>query len=377
MANSLHLSREVKVYVKFDSLFWEIPVLDGLSFSQGTNITEVTLAEMADSSNQSRRARMAYNDSLSPAEWSFSTYARPTVVSSDHRCPEEILWALMAGAKDYDAADAGGDIFDNGAATPVSVINSDGTDMNVSFAGSNLLTLGDAEIYFNFPGNGGTAVWYKITGAVVNEASMDFDLDGITTINWSGFGTKLSEVDPPTLGTPLAHNLTDTANFIRNRLTQLVLDPTDDQGGASGPIGNDPYNLVLTGGNITISNGIEFITPSSLGIVNEPIGHVTGTRSVTGSFTCYLDQDSRASADLFSNLAAATSVVTNEFALTFKVGGSSATPRVEVAVPQAMLEIPSHSVEDVISVEVNFHGLPTGITKADEVNLTYVGQAPA
>ena len=373
MAKSLFLSREVKVYVEFDSNFWEIPVLDGFSFSQGTNTTEVTIAEMADSTNNSRRGRIAFNDSLNAAEWSFSTYARPTIDTTKHHSTEEVLWALMAGAKNYDATEESGNIFDDGAASPITVINSDSSDLDINFNGSNKLEFADANIWFRFPsndaGSGDDDVYYKCEGAVVNEASLTFDLDGITTIEWSGMANKLVEAAAPTLGTPVSWGATSTSNFIRNRLTQLTLDATDSQGGS---IEDSAYNLVLTGGSITISNNISFITPSSLGVVNVPLGHVTGTRSVSGSFTCYLSGDTRGSADLMEDLLASTSVVQNEFALTFKVGGDTA-PRMEIACPQAMLEVPSHSVEDVISVEVNFHGLPSDIANTDEVTIKYVG----
>ena len=49
---------------------------------------------------------------------------------------------------------------------------------------------------------------------------------------------------------------------------------------------------------------------------------------------------------LFSN------VVTNSFALTFKVGGTSA-PALELAMGTAHVDIPTHSIEDVISLETN------------------------
>lgn len=380
MAKSLFLSREVKVYVEFDSTFWEIPVLDGFSFSQGTNTTEVTIAEMADSSNNSRRGRIAFNDSLNPAEWSFSTYARPERVGDPlkHRATEEILWALMAGAKNYDASNASGNIFDDGATSAVTVINSDATDMDIGFGGSNKLEFADANIWFRFPSNdaGGTDadVYYKCEGAVVNEASLSFDLDGITTIEWSGMANKLIEAtSAPTIGSPTAHGATSTTNFIRNRLTQLTLSAADGViADADADTDADAYNLVLTGGNITISNNISFITPSSLGVVNVPLGHVTGTRSVSGSFTCYLSGDERGSAELMEDLISKSAVVQNEFDLTFKVGGTTA-PRIEIACSQAMLEIPSHSVEDVISVEVNFHGLPSDIANTDEVTVKYLG----
>ena len=48
------------------------------------------------------------------------------------------------------------------------------------------------------------------------------------------------------------------------------------------------YAVAITAGNITISNNITFLTPEELGRVNQPIEHVTGTRTVTGNFTCYL-----------------------------------------------------------------------------------------
>ena len=370
MAKSLFLSREVKVYVEFDSTFWEVPVLDGFSFSQGTNIAEVTIAEMADSSNASRRGRIAFNDSLNAAEWSFSTYARPTVVSTKHRATEEILWALMAGANDYDGSNSSGNIFDDGSTT---VINSDTTDMSINFAASNKLTMAVANIWFRFPANdaGGSDadLYYKCEGAVVNEATMNFDLDGITTIEWSGMANKLVEAAAPSLGSPVAHGATSTSNFIRNRLTTLTFDPTNSQGGN---IEDNAYNLVLTGGSVTISNGIEFITPASLGVVNLPLGHVNGTRSVSGSFTCYLSGDTRGSADLFEDLATSTGLVQNEFALTFNVGGATA-PKLAISCPQAMLEIPNHAVDDVISVEVNFHALPSDIANTDEITINYFG----
>ena len=52
------------------------------------------------------------------------------------------------------------------------------------------------------------------------------------------------------------------------------------------------YSLTLTGGNVTISNNMTFLTPETLGVVNQPLGHVTGTRSVSGNFTCYLNTPS-------------------------------------------------------------------------------------
>ena len=140
--------------------------------------------------------------------------------------------------------------------------------------------------------------------------------------------------------------------------------------------GNHPatYNLVLTGGNITISNNITFLTPETLGVVNQPLGHVTGTRSVSGNFTCYLNAEDDSSAELFENIIEDTTKITNDFTLIFKIGGATATPRVELNMAECHLEVPTHSIDDVISIETNFHALPSTIDGTDELLIKYVGE---
>ena len=77
MAEFLHFSRDTRVYAQKDGRLWQIPVLDGFSFSQTTNTSEITLSEMEDSFGRSRRGMKMFTDSLSAAEWSLSTYMRP------------------------------------------------------------------------------------------------------------------------------------------------------------------------------------------------------------------------------------------------------------------------------------------------------------
>ena len=77
MADTLYFSRDTQVFIKIGTNIWSMPVLDGFSFSQATNTSEITLNEMTDGSGNSRRGRRMFNDSYAPAEWSFSTYMRP------------------------------------------------------------------------------------------------------------------------------------------------------------------------------------------------------------------------------------------------------------------------------------------------------------
>ena len=424
MAEQLYFSRDSKCYIEFDGVVWEIPVLDGFSFSQANNSSEITLSEMESSAGVSRRGRRAFNDSLAPGEWSISTYVRPFTSagtgagaadgSAEVHAVEEVLWALMAGADNYDGSTYD---FDRGGSN---VITPAGSSSVINFDQSNKSTLGTANIYFVL-GDASRSV-VKLKDAVVNEASVDFEIDGIATINWSGQCSEVIDFtgsteenatmpvngDTTQDGTTVAvgdvwldsddgyrlyvmtnvgagaeastsyvnEKITDTANFIRNRLTTLTVTPTSQDPDSDGTNElQSSYSLTLTGGNITISNNITYITPEELGIVNVPVGHVTGGRAVSGSFTCYLTRDtstfdSNLSRDFFEDLRNISNVVTNSFALVFAIGGGSGN-RLEFNCATAHIEIPTHSIEDVISLETNFMALPQTIDDTDEVVLTY------
>ena len=68
--------------------------------------------------------------------------------------------------------------------------------MTADFSASNVASLKELDIYF-IMGQGayvsGTHTVYKIEACVVNSAAMDFDLEGITTINWSGFASTITD----------------------------------------------------------------------------------------------------------------------------------------------------------------------------------------
>lgn len=353
---ALHFSRDTKVFCKQGSNVWELPILDGFSFSQATNASEITLNEM-ESSAGSRRARQMFNDSYAPAEWSFATYARPNYGT----CSEEALWANFVAANSYSGTWNAGVTVAGGTTT-------------FDFDDSNKAALGTFDLFFvmgaasdsddNYSTSADVSI-YKIEGCVANEVSVDFDIDGISTLNWSGFGKIIEEVASFNGSGALDRAITSTSNFIRNRLT--TLDVASSISGSA-----VTYALTLTGGNITFSNNITFLTPETLGIVNQPLGHVTGTRSISGNFTCYLDTASDKSRDLFEHVIEATTTVTNSFDMAFNIGGGSA-PKLVVDIPTAHLEVPTHSIDDVISLEANFHALPSTIDGTDEATIAYTG----
>jgi len=374
---TLQFSRNTKVYLEQGSNIWEIPVLDGYSFSQATNASEITLNEMSSSAGVSRRARQMFTDSYAPAEWSFSSYVRPNTDG----CVEEALWANFVAVNGYTS----------GTDTWTAGVTKSSPSTTFDFNDSNSTTLGIFNLYFvlgacgdadqNYTSGEGKYSIYKIENCVANTASIDFEIDGIATINWSGFGKIITEAASFNASTTIDTSTTSTSNFIRNRLTSLTVqaDITIVQSDGTtkvfpGADDDGVYNVTLTGGNVTFENNITYLTPETLCTVNQPLEHVTGTRSISGNFTCYLDGTTGGSEDLFEDIIEATGTVTNSFALSFSIGGANA-PKVVISMPQCYLEVPQHSIEDVISVDTTFHALPSTVSQTDEATIAYTGAA--
>lgn len=511
MADKLYFSRDTKLYVELTSNagvhqgVWEVPVLDGFSFSQATNQTEIGLNEMESTAGISRRGRRLFTDSLAPAEWSFSTYIRPTLKGSNHHLVDEVLWAAMAGA-DLHGSSPGTESsdYDRNSGDKVGASNDRVFDVSaggMNFKESNRSTLPKITLYFVFETDATEPMVYKLANAIVNECSIDFDIDGIATANWSGFAKEVTDmksagqvtvqtgttISGATVGdifldsnndlafgvataaavrsAAYTTGVTSTSNFIRNRLTQLevrgqnpdamegkpvavsgvsnassavltvasghgvavgdtiaITGVVDDNTSTSntlqaalngknhtvtsvgsttitiststsgldgyssgGTVNTGIYSFTLTGGNLTISNNVTYLVPEEIGTINKPIEGVTGSRAIGGNFTCYLVFDDTgadgastgASADFFADLVdpnKGLTKVVNDFDITFKVGGTTAsTPRVDFNFPQVHIDVPSHNIEDIISLETSFGAYTNDFDTVDEFNMTVHG----
>lgn len=510
MAEQLYFARDSKMYVVFDGQAWEIPVLDGFSFSQTVNSSEISLSEMENIDKVSRRGTRRFTDALAPAEFSFSTYVRPfksagggtttngiSDTTAQVHALEEVFWAHLGGADEYNISTGDWTRVANthpdhpsGAVGTASALQNEGSTF--IFDQSNRAVLTTFSIYVVMETSAANPMVYRLPEAVINEVSIDFDVDGIATLNWSGFAKQIEEWRAPTelvvdtaaqiqaapVGDPgkigLANDqdlalwysdgsawakaydegVDDTDTFIRNRLTQLSLIANDratfagqefgissiavaggsgtittsdphgiavgdtldiditgtaaldetvtvtgvdannlsytsglgDASEATGSIRTGKYVVTLTGGNITFANNINYLIPEELGKVNIPIEHITGARSVSGNFTCYLTLDdaggnanSGTSSDLFNDMTSTAGLgqVVNSFKAVFKVGGIvDNTPRMEIAMNNTHIEVPVHQVEDVIAVETTFQGLPSSISDMDEIeSVTYKSRA--
>lgn len=406
MASHLNLIRNSRVFIsttdqngdmKAANTF-ELNVLDGFSFTQTTATAEITLNEAGTNPD---RGKKSYNTARNPVDWSFTTYVRPYKreatpsggsTTKHTSALEKLLWEAFLGKGRTSGTNT--DLlwtpfanFSEGATTAGMTGDTDDSDVDV------LLPL---YIFFELS-DGTNKTYYRINKALVNTAEIDFSIDGIAQIAWGGQGETLEEVaasDMPTSGTnkfmPIANatageTLTGThgvgvsggaqkifpAEFIRNKLSTVSLMNADT---------SKYYNIVLTGGSISLDNGVTYLTPDELGVVNTPIGGFTGTRSISGTMNCYLrsggsgsggSSDPYDSGKLIEDLLAATTDTDNKYVLTLAMGGAEA-PKVDFTFAQAQLEVPSIDVADVISTTVNFVAEGSAITTADEMDVKYL-----
>ena len=385
---------------------FRIGVLDGYSFSQGSESTDVTINEAGSAPN---RGSKRFNDALPPAEWSFGTYVRPFKhgaasfrADGTYDMVENILWSALAGTGLSDAS---------GAAVATSTGAANGA--LVDFVESDVHELMKLNIFFALENT-----TYRLNDAQINQAEIDFSIDGIAQITWSGNATTIDQVttayeDPSKYqieaydadGASLTHtsgstdtyvenyNFADTvgpsdADYLRNKLSSLYLD-ADAQGGgnASGGLDDKTYDINITGGSITIANNVTYVTPETIGIVDKPIGSFTGARTITGSLTMYLDTKSNGSNQLLTDLAAATDLVTNVFDVRLYMGVAGAVgsdgdamgsddftaPGVEFNMPRCHLQVPTIETGDLISTTVEFAAHGSDLLTGDEMKVKYLG----
>ena len=360
-----------------DTNTFEIQVQDGFSFTQNTGTETITLNEAGATPIRGQRS---FNTSLEPVDWSFTSYIRPkfnagSAGTTDDQidCEESVLWNALAGTGAVGAAGAGWSV--TTGASPVS---------KVAFGNSNahqLQAFGLLIVLEN--------ITYVIDNCAIDSATIDFGLDAIASVQWAGKGTtmrqlatKISLVDAAPIttmsgGIAGTAKLKDTsAKYIANKLSTMTVSAA-----AYGGLSSKTYTVALTGGSLTISNNLTYLTPANLGVVNSPITYFTGTRAIACNLTAYLKTGSNESSTLLSDLLAASSSSTdNKFAVAVSLGGGTNGTKVVLDMPTAMLTIPTITSEQVIStaITVNPQAVTSGnydVEATNELEVKYYATA--
>lgn len=418
---AVNLSRNTKVYytsnIAADSGYtnyntFEVPVLNGYSFSQKTDQQTIQINEAGATPN---RAQRSFNTKLNPVDWSVSTYMRPRLTTAAAAVTASEVTGL-AGVASFTHATAhgmvDGDFVTISGATPagfnktgipvevtsatvfkyrVSAATTGTATGTITAAKAAVVTCVERHLWNSLVGTMGlddpantSPAWaqasgsaalsmsqsdtqtlapfafifkvdntyYKVNQCSVNQATVSFGIDQISQIAWTGFGTTYAEItDTDALAElPAIAQANSTANFITNKLSTVTL-----WAGINATSGTE-YTLPLTGGEITINNNLNYLTPEVLGIVNSSIGYYTGTRAVQGNMMAYLRTGAGNNTGklLTDILATSASTPETQFTLTVEIGGKTNATRVEFNVAGAMLQIPTIDIQDIVSTTINF-----------------------
>lgn len=440
---ALNLSRNSKVYFTTNvnasgvanTSGWtnadtfEIQVLDGFSFSQNTNQDTITISEAGVAPVRGQRA---FNASLAPVDFSFSTYVRPYNATTSITAEEAPLWNALFSANaistantvsvtgtsaatyafnnttgqgtvtitgtgmTYSGVSVGDWVVIGGLshATDAAILNNSAVITALSATSITLdlatpkaagaaissITTGTIKFYksawasvasnYSLVTSGGSNLnqlqkfalifvvdnaVYVIDNCAMNQATIDFGLDGISMIAWTGQGTALNQSTAITASALASGSLAKRTNaqFITNKLSTVSLSLVNAVGTATA---GTSYAVALTGGSITINNNINYITPANLGVVNVPVTYYTGTRSITGTLNAYLKTGSGVGSTgqlLADMLAAASSTIEPMATLSINIGGANGT-KVVVDMPAVSITIPSVDVQAVVSTAINF-----------------------
>lgn len=422
MASSLNLQRNSEVYMSTVDLAggdngsdmtptntWRVEVLAGYAASQSAATQDITSLE---SGLTPDRGTQRFNTAINPTEWSFQTYLRPTGVTNtsggtnvdptgnSQPLADWFLWQALLSNTAY-AAGLGASSTLQSAWQPNGKFGlaARAASGNTRAHTSNMARATEYNMYLKMDN-----VVYQVKNATVNEASIDAAIDSIAMTSWSGFGTDFieltstarddfidvvggvkndgssvtatSSVDANTKASAYhsyaRYNVagtTTTSAFIQNRLSSIEVTHT--------PVGqaSDTYTFPVTGLGFTYSNALTYLTPEELAALNTPISQFTGSRTITGNFTAYLRSGDDESAQFLRNISndSRTSIAQASSA-NLKIGGATA-PFVAAYMPATQFNFPTHTVEDIIGISVEFLAQEPTASRGTGSELTLVVSA--
>jgi hypothetical protein len=341
---------------------FELQVLDGFTFSQNTNTETVTLTEAGASPSRGQRS---FNTSLAPVDFSFSTYVRPDL-ATNVKAEESVLWGVLVG---------------NDLTSNTGFNSTSGTVATITPANSNKNTLTKFGLIVIIDN-----VTYVIDNCAMNQAVMDFAIDQIATIQWSGFGTAIRQlatnvvaasgaITAGSLGTGNYTAKNTAADFLTNKLSTASIGTGTLTGSGQITVSGSPITVAITGGSVTYNNNITYLTPSNLAVVNAPITYFTGTRSITGTLSAYLRTGGTDTGAFLNTMLNNITLTENNFVVTISIGGITA-PYVKLELPTCSVQIPSIDVQQVVSTSINFtaqgsSGSSYDLAAVNEMTLSY------
>ena len=379
---------------------WQVEVLAGYAVSQASATQDITSMESGTSPD---RSQQRFNTSINPVDWNFQAYIRPTglqrtngsthITGNSMPVADWFLWqTLMSNTTWASGSQTKSAWQDDGKFG----LAERAATTNVFAHSANFSSANEYYLYFKMDN-----VIYQVSNATVNQATVDAAIDGIAMTTWTGFGTNLTELR----GTPRdnavsvfggvlnsgtsatansnayvmtaaqayqpwgSYNVSGsiaTASFIKNRLSTIDLKHAPSATGAG-----VTFTFPVTAMSFDYNNNLTYLTPEELSSLNAPIGQFAGARAISGSLSAYLRSGTDNTAQLFKQIIEDSRTASAQTSnANLKIGGAT-VPFFAINMPAVQFDIPTHSIDDVIGMSVNFLAQETtaGRGTADELTL--------
>ena len=413
MAAQLNLQRNTKVFISTVDLSngaavtamkpantWQVEILAGYAVSQSAATQDITSLE---SGTAPDRSQQRFNTALNPVDWNFQAYLKPTGMqktagaSNKHASGNSMpvadwfMWqAMMSSTSWASGAEIRSAWEDDGKFS----LAGRTAGANVFAHTSNFSTASEYHLYVKMDN-----VVYQVSNATVNQGSIDAAIDGIATTTWTGFGTNLVELRSAArdraisvFGGTLNDGSSITANsnayettaeasyhpwnsynvsgsissasFIKNRLSTIEIKhaPSATDAGVT-------FTFPVTALSFDYNNNITYLTPEELASLNAPIGQFAGARAISGSLSAYLRSGTDNTAQFLKQVVEDSRTSSSATSNANLVIGGATAPYVALNLPSVQFELPSHSIDDVIGVSVNFLAQETSKGTGDELTM--------
>jgi len=413
MTAQLNLQRNTKVFISTVDLSngaavtamkpantWQVEILAGYAVSQSAATQDITSLE---SGTAPDRSQQRFNTALNPVDWNFQAYLKPTGMqktagasdkhASGNSMPvaDWFMWqAMMSSTSWASGAEIRSAWEDDGKFS----LAGRTAGSNVFAHTSNFSTASEYHLYVKMDN-----VVYQVSNATVNQGSIDAAIDGIATTTWTGFGTNLVELRSDArdraisvFGGTLNDGSSITANsnayettaeasyhpwnsynvsgsissasFIKNRLSTIEIKhaPSATEAGVT-------FTFPVTALSFDYNNNITYLTPEELASLNAPIGQFAGARAISGSLSAYLRSGTDNTAQFLKQVVEDSRTSSSATSNANLVIGGATAPYVALKLPSVQFELPSHSIDDVIGVSVNFLAQETAKGTGDELTI--------
>lgn len=281
----------------------------------------------------SRTPGKTFTDEIGTAKFSFTTYA-DWDVDTNVETPHRLLWQALVGTNTSTSATS--------------------SEFSIDFSESNVASLLPLKIWFRWE-NANTHI--HLTDVTIDKVEIDLDLEGITTLTWSGTGLNYYVDSDPAYQPPSERVLWTPTNCLINKLSTTEFS-----------LSGINFNLPLLSSSISIDNNNNYHTRSKVGYATRTTGHVPGVLTFTLNLKTYFRTGGFGTGNVQFLIESMSTFRNNvdslETDLKINIGGNSA-PILEIdTMPgnesTVLLKYPKVEPGDSLTMDLEFISKDTG-----------------